>query len=60
MDHAGRIVERVVIDHESRMCGDLEHANEFADGDVLLHGNDIGARHHDALDPAFAQPQEYS
>ena len=57
MDHAGRIVERVVIDHEPRMCGDLEHANQLADRDILLHGDDVGARHHDALDAAFAQPQ---
>ena len=57
MNHAGRIIERVVVDYEPRMGGDLENANQLADGDVLLHGDDIGARHHDALDPAFAQPQ---
>ena len=58
MDHAGRIVERVVIDHEPRMSGDLEHLDQIAERDVLLHGDDIGARHHDALDPGFAQAED--
>ncbi len=25
--------------------------------DVLLHRDDVGARHHDAVDPAFAQAE---
>ena len=58
MDHAGRIVERVVVDHEPRMPGALEHFDQFAERDVLLHGDDVGARHHDALDPGFAQPED--
>jgi hypothetical protein len=57
MDHAGRVIERVVIDHEPGMGGDFEHANQLADRNILLHGDDVGARHHDALDAAFAQPQ---
>jgi hypothetical protein len=36
------------------MAGALEHSHQFADPDVLLHGDDIGARHHDVADPAFA------
>ena len=39
------------------MPGTFEHLDQFADRDVLLHGDDIGARQHDALDPAFAQPE---
>jgi hypothetical protein len=57
MHHADRIIERVVVDHEPRMTGAGKHHDEFADGDVLLHGDDIGARYHDALDPAFAQTE---
>ena len=57
MDHARRIIERIVVDDESRMTGACKHHDEFADGDILLHGDDIGARHHDALDPAFAQAE---
>ena len=58
VDHAGRIVERVVVDDEPRMAGALEHFDQFAERDVLLHGDDVGARHHDALDPAFAQAED--
>jgi hypothetical protein len=58
VDHAGRIVEGVVIDHEPGMGRVFEHAHQFADGDLLLHGDDVGARHHDALDPEFAQPKD--
>ena len=39
------------------MAGAGEHHDQFADSDVLLHGDDVGARHHDALDPAFAQTE---
>ena len=39
------------------MAGDLEHFDEIAERDVLLHGDDIGARHHDALDPGFPQAE---
>ena len=39
------------------MAGAGEHHDQFANRDVLLHCDDVGARHHDALDPAFAQPE---
>ena len=58
VDHAGRIVERVVVDHETRMAGAGEHFDQLADGDALLHGDDVGPRHHDALDPALAQGED--
>ena len=57
MHHPDRIVERIVIDHEPRMRGAGEQQEQFADGDILLHGDDVGPRHHDAFDPAFAQPK---
>ena len=56
--HADRVVERVVVDDEPRVSGLLEHLHEFADRDVLLHGDDVAARHHDVLDPAPAQRQD--
>ena len=55
MNHADRVVERVVIDDEPRMAGILEHLQELAERNVLLHGDDVGARHHDVLDPPLAQ-----
>ena len=57
--HADRIVERVVVDHQARMAGALEHLHQFAERDVLLHGDDVGARHHDVPDPALAQPRMF-
>ena len=58
MHHADRIVERVVVDDEPRMPGLLEHLHQLAERDVLLHGDDVAARHHDVLDPAPAQRQD--
>ena len=40
------------------MSGDLEDFDQIAKRDVLLHGDDIGARHHDALDPGFPQAED--
>ena len=56
--HADRIVERVVIDHQARMAGALEHAQQFAERDVLLHVDDVRARDHDVADAALAQAQD--
>src|ERR1017187_641721 len=40
------------------MRGALERADEFADFDVLLHGDDVGAGDHNVADAALAQPQD--
>ena len=58
MHHAGRVIERLVVDDEARMRGGLEHLDELAERDVLLHRDDVGARHHDVLDPPLAQAQD--
>ena len=58
MDHPDRIIEGVVVDHEARMGGVLEHLQEIAERNVLLHGDDVGPRHHDVVDPALAQAQD--
>ena len=57
MDHADRIVERVVEDDEPRMTCILEHLYQFAERDVLLDRDDVGARNHHVVDPPFAQPK---
>ncbi len=56
--HPDGIIEGVVVDDEARMGGVLEHLQEVAERNVLLHGDDVGPRHHDIVDPAFAQAQD--
>ena len=58
VDHADRIVERLVVDDEARMAGALEHLDQVAQRNVLLHRDDVGARHHHVIDPAPAQRQD--
>ena len=58
MNHPGGVVERVVKDDEPRMTAAGEDVDERFERNVLLHGDDVGARHHDALDPAFAQRED--
>src|SRR5665213_3294381 len=58
MDHAGRIIERVLVNDEPRMCSALEYLDQFAEHDVLLHGDDVGARDHDAFYPGLAQTED--
>ena len=55
--HADRIVERVVVDHKAGMGGALENAHQIADLNVLLHGDDVGTRHHHIADPALTQAE---
>ena len=56
--HAGRIVERLPVDDEARMRRGLEHLDEIAERDVLLHRDYVGARHHHVGDPPLAQAQD--
>ena len=56
--HADRIVERLVVGDEARMAGAFEHLDQVAERDVALHRDDVGARHHDVVDPAPAQRQD--
>jgi hypothetical protein len=58
MDHADRIIERLLIDDQARMARIREHLHELAQPDVLAHRDDIGARHHDVDDAALAQPED--
>src|SRR5829696_5669988 len=52
---SGSIVERVIVGDQPRVAGLLEHLHQFAQRDLLLHRDDVAARHHDVLDPAPAQ-----
>ena len=58
MHHPDRVVERVVVDYEPGVAGALEHLDEVAQQDVLLHGDDVRARHHHVLDPPLAQAED--
>ena len=52
------VIEGVLIDDEPRMAGALEHLHEFAERDIPLHGDDVGARHHDIHDAPLAQAED--
>ena len=56
--HADRVVERVVIDDEPRMRGALEHLHQLAERDLLLHRDDVGARHHHVHGAPLAQAED--
>ena len=58
VDHAARVVERLVIDRQPRMLGLAEHAHQLIDGDRVVDGDDVGARHHDVLDRELAEAQD--
>src|SRR6266568_3832028 len=40
------------------MRGDLENFDKFAERNVLLDGDDIGARHHDSFDSGLPEPED--
>jgi hypothetical protein len=56
--HADGVIERIVVDDETRMAGTLEDAHKFTDRNVLLHIDDVGTRHHHVANPNFAQTQD--
>ena len=58
MDHAFGIVERFVVDHEPRMRRALEQAHQFAERDVALDRDDVGAMHHDVGDAPLMQAED--
>jgi hypothetical protein len=55
---ADGIVERIVINDETRVPGLLENFHQFAERDVLVHRDDVGARDHDVFDAMLAQPED--
>ena len=51
MDHAARIVERLVIDRQARVAGGAETIEHLAQRRIERERDDVGARHHHVLDP---------
>jgi len=58
MDHAHRVVERIVMDGEPRMAGIGEELQQVAERDILLHGDDVRARHHYVADTPLPERQD--
>ena len=58
MNHAARIIERLVIDREPRMLGLAEHAHQLVDGDRVVDGDDVGPRHHHVRDRELAESED--
>ena len=56
--HALGIIERLVVDHEPRMCRALEQAHQFAELNVALDRDDVGPMHHDVGDAALVQGED--
>ena len=52
------IVEGLVVDDEPRMRRALEQAHQFAERDVALDRDDVGAMHHDVGDAPFVQAED--
>jgi hypothetical protein len=52
------MVRTILVCDSGRVGGLLEHIDEFAERNVLLHGNDIGSRHHYFVYTAPAQLQD--
>ena len=55
MDHAARIVERLVIDRQARVAGGAKTIEHLAQGGIERERDDVGARHHHVLDPHVVQ-----
>ena len=55
VDHAARIVERLVIDRQARVAGGAEAIEHFPQRRVERKRDDVGARHHHVLDPHVVQ-----
>ena len=58
MDHAARIVERLMVDRQTRMLGLAEDVHQLADGYRVVDRDDVGARQHDVLDGELAEAQD--
>ena len=51
VDHAARVVERLVVDRQARMAGGRGTVEHLAQGRVERKRDDVGARHHHVRDP---------
>ena len=57
-EDAEGVIERVVVDHKARMAGAGVDLEQFAERYVLLHRDDVGARHHHVHGLALAQAKD--
>ena len=58
MNDAFGIVEGFVVDHEPRMRGAFEQAHQFAERNVALDRDDVGAMDHDVGDAPLVQAED--
>ena len=58
MNDAFGIVEGLVVDHEARMRRAFEQAHQFAERNVALDRDDVGAMDHDVGDAPFVQAED--
>ncbi|CAM5215319.1 hypothetical protein BTHI11S_06029 [Bosea thiooxidans] len=57
MDHAARIIERLVEDRQARMARSTEMREQLVERGFGRNGDDVGTRDHDIADAALAQAQ---
>ena len=57
MDHPPWIVQRFRINRQPRMPRRPEDPQQITKPRINRHGNNIGARHHDVVNPLRPQPQ---
>jgi len=57
VNHAARIVQSVVINRHAGVTRLLEQHHQLTQGGAEIDCLNIGTRHHDILDPHFAQPK---
>ena len=57
VDHATRVVERVLINRQARVPGGAEQVQHFPQRRVERERDDVGARDHDIGDPDIVQGQ---
>ena len=57
VDHAARVVEGLGVDRQARVACGAEDPQEVAQRGLDRHRDDVGARHHDVVDPMGAQAE---
>ena len=58
MYHTDDIIKAVAIDRQTRMPNPRHQFNHFGQGGTLGHGDNVGTRHHDVLDPRLAELEQ--
>ena len=58
MDHAARIIQGLAEERDARNAGLAECAQQLRQAVALLEGDNVGAGHHDVIDPRAAEAQQ--